>query len=305
MIISPDLQAYHRAEAEVAASLYVAGLATQDAATDWHIANARARLEVASALRASAFLTDIPAALEQNGAHMRVFRHLLAPPISQDQFSLLCSAYSKAAENSGRSVTRTKAEAVAAAIYATRDRRLTRWLDRGTTPSRRELTKLFHTVPPILSQQIVATVRRNRMSSEQEGTVVSLLESKGWNRKTTALIDRLSDVPAKHYLHKTRFATRTLPQEVDIACGLGKDVVLAMECKVTNDPTNSVKRINDVLKKAKAWQDHWGSFVRTAALLQGVIGFKDVHRLLESDVEVFWSHNLADFSTWIDGHTKT
>ncbi len=104
-------------------------------------------------------------------------------------------------------------------------------------------------------------------------------------------------------MHKTRFATKTRPQEVDIACGLGKTVVLAMECKVTNDETNSVKRVNDVLKKASAWHAHWGSFVQTAALLQGVIALKDVERLLEADVHVFWSHDLTRFENWIDGQT--
>ena len=50
-------------------------------------------------------------------------------------------------------------------------------------------------------------------------------------------------------MHKTRFAAKTRPQEVDIACGLQGTFVLAIECKVTNDETNSVKRINDVLKR--------------------------------------------------------
>jgi len=77
-----------------------------------------------------------------------------------------------------------------------------------------------------------------------------------------------------------------------------------MECKVTNDETNSVKRINDVLKKASAWQDHWGSFVHTAALLQGVIAFKDVQRLLEARVSVFWSHDLPTFEGWLENHEK-
>ncbi len=105
-------------------------------------------------------------------------------------------------------------------------------------------------------------------------------------------------------MHKTRFATKTTPQEVDIACGLGETVVLAMECKVTNDHTNSVKRVNDVLKKATAWQEHWGSFVRTAALLQGVIAYKDVRRLLANKVDVFWSHRLGDFEDWLDENVK-
>lgn len=111
-------------------------------------------------------------------------------------------------------------------------------------------------------------------------------------------------LPAMHYMHKTRFATRTRPQEVDIACGLGKSIVLAMECKVTNDRTNSVKRVNDILKKASAWQDHWGSFIETAALLQGVVAEKDVARLVAARVHVFWSHDLDSFAIWLREHMR-
>ena len=100
-------------------------------------------------------------------------------------------------------------------------------------------------------------------------------------------------------MHKTRFATKTRPQEVDVACGLKGTFVLAMECKVTNDETNSVKRVNDVLKKATAWHDHWGSFVRTAAVLEGVVAPKDVQRLTDAKVEVFWSHDLEEFRKWL------
>lgn len=138
----------------------------------------------------------------------------------------------------------------------------------------------------------------------QEQAVVQLLERKGWIKKSSPLIKTLSDVPAKQFMHKTRFATKTLPQEVDIACGLGGTVVLAMECKVTNDKTNSVKRVNDVLKKARAWQEHWGNFVKTAALLQGVVAYKDVARLLEAGVIVFWSHQLDEFEAWLDRHVS-
>jgi XamI restriction endonuclease len=304
LTIPADLAAYHEHEAAEAAAKYVAALTTDKAATDWHLANVQARRDVIAALRESACLSDMAAAITANGGHVRVLRHILAPPISQDQFKLLCPAYSKDAENKSRPVPAASAALVAAAIDGARNRRLTRWIERGSPARPVEIRELLHAVSPLLSQQIVATVRRNRLSAEQEGAVLSLLESKGWSRMTSALIQTLSDVPVKHYMHKTRFATKTLPQEVDVACGLGKTVVLAMECKVTNDRTNSVKRINDILKKAKAWQDHWGSFVRTAALLQGVIGYKDVARLLDDHVEVFWSHRLDDFDAWIDANTS-
>lgn len=302
MIVPPGVQAYHRREAEAAASRYVAGLTTPQAATDWHLAIVRARRDVIAALRSSACLTDVPAALLSSGAHLRVFRFLLAPPISQDQFKLLCPEYSKSKENKGSPLEGGAVAPVAAAIMGARDRRLTRWIDRGSPLKPIEIRELLHAVSPLVSQQIIATVRRNRLSAEQEGAVIAMLKAKGWTRINSALIETLSTVPARHYMHKTRFATTTQPQEVDVACGLGKDVVLAMECKVTNDETNSVKRINDVLKKAAAWQGHFASFVHTAALLQGVIAYKDVQRLLAANVEVFWSHKLEDFDAWIDGH---
>ncbi len=304
MTVPPHLVAHHQREAEVAAAKYVAELTTSRAATDWHTANVRARREVVAALRSSDCLADMAAAIRQSGAHIRVFRHILAPPISQDQFKLLCPAYPKSSENSGGPVEATIAATVAAAIDGARNKRLTRWVDRGGRPRSVEIRELIHAVSPLLSQQIVATVRRNRLAAEQEGAVIAMLQSKGWTRMNSALIHTLSTVPAKHFMHKTRFATGTQPQEVDVACGLGQDVVLAMECKVTNDKTNSVKRINDVLKKASAWQAHYGGFIRTAALLQGVIGYKDVHRLLDANVKVFWSHRLGDFGDWLDAHTK-
>ena len=48
------------------------------------------------------------------------------------------------------------------------------------------------------------------------------------------------------------------------------------------------------------WKTHWGSFVKPAALLQGVIAAKDVERLIDENVLVFWSHNLDEFAAWVD-----
>ncbi len=86
---------------------------------------------------------------------------------------------------------------------------------------------------------------------------------------------------------------------MDIACGLGDTFVLALECKVTNDATNSIKRIDDVLNKARAWEKRWGDYVMTGAMLQGVIPKKQLRKLLDADVSIFWSHRLRDFETWL------
>jgi hypothetical protein len=173
-------------------------------------------------------------------------------------------------------------------------------------PTRAELTSAFLYLAPLIAQQRVATARRNRLAREQEQAVIDTLEGCGWNQLPSRMIDQRADVPPRHFMHKTRFASsKRAHQEVDVACGLPNGVVLALECKVTNDVTNSVKRINDVLKKATAWKERFGIFVKPAALLQGVMKFSDVEQLLDANVEVFWTHRLDLFAVWIEAQNQS
>lgn len=296
--------AYHKEQADLAKALYVSSLTSSKSTNDWHVAKALSRKQVFSTLRDTNCFLDMAGGLQKSGSHLLILRHILAPPVSQDQFSLLCPSYPKRNEKTGKALSKVSAQAIEEIILSGRDREITSWLDIPTKPRKYQIKNLIRTITSILSMQSVATLRRSRLSSEQESSVVNLLQSRGWTKQSSGLISNLTDVKRQHFLHKAKFATRTRPQEVDIACGLSGTVVLAMECKVTNDETNSVKRINDVLKKASAWQDHWGSFVHTAALLQGVIAFKDVQRLLEARVSVFWSHDLPTFEGWLENHEK-
>jgi hypothetical protein len=292
---------YHSAQAAEAKRLYQEARNPADNAKDWRTELRAARRLLASALRASDYLSCVALALRKNGIHMRALRHFMAPPISQDQFKLLCHDWSKASENNDRPLDEAASIAVADTFTRWRDRSLTRWLDAGRKPTRSEVRKVLVALAPLIASQTVSTSRRNRLAARQEQAVIALLESKGWTRLPSRLIDERADVPERHFMHKTRFATATAaPQEVDVACGLRNTVVLAMECKVTNDDTNSIKRVNDVLKKAEAWKTHWGSFVLTAALLEGVIRPNDVKRLIDANVLVFWSHDLDRFSSWLD-----
>ena len=128
-----------------------------------------------------------------------------------------------------------------------------------------------------------------------------MLVGKGWKKLEAKTIDQQGALQPRQFMHKARFASgMTGRAEVDIALGLKGAVVVALECKVTNDETNSVKRINDVAKKAQAWRAHWGNFVQPAALLQGVIKISDVRRLLDENIEVFWSHRLDIFEQWLE-----
>lgn len=291
----------NRLNAEYARKLYIEGADPVGEATDWAASQAKIRLQVVAALAASKDLRDPQSALMTDGSHMLVFRHLLAPPKSQDQFKLLCDAWSKASEKSGRPQKPEAVQAVSDVLTDWMDKTVAPWLvdERDPTDAEREL--LIERVISFIAPKITETLKRNRLSAEQEDAVVCLLKTIGWTQLPSVTIDTRAAVPPKHFMNKTRFATATTTaQEVDIACGFSDSYVAAMECKVTNDATNSVKRVNDVLKKAAAWKAHWGSFVETAALLQGVIKPEDVQRLTDEGVMVFWSHDLDAFQAWVE-----
>ena len=291
---------YHAEQASKARIIYAASRTADMDAVDWHAAVAEARSAISAALRASDYLRDVTGAIRDSGEHSRVIRHILAPPLSQDQFSLCYPGWSKSSEKQGgRRPSEATGVAVTKAVNERRWKALTPWLETGRKPTRRELERVYWAIGTIIASQQFATVQRNRAAHKQEQDVVAILLRLGWTRMPSSLRDTRASLPERHFMHKTRFATENEPQEVDIALGLRGSVVLAMECKVTNDATNSVKRINDVLKKATAWKSHWGSFVKPAALLQGVIAERDVFRLLDANVEVFWSHDLMRFEQWL------
>ena len=134
---------------------------------------------------------------------------------------------------------------------------------------------------------------------------MAMLEERGWRRQASRMITTGGALAKQQFMHKARFKSgKKESQEIDIACGLGDTYILAVECKVTNDETNSIKRMNDILKKATAWRAHWGNYVIPAAILEGNIKFADVDRLLEAQIEVFWSHRLGDFSEWLEGNLR-
>lgn len=295
-----DEDEYQREQCAVAARLYAESMSPPAMAQSWLEATTAAATAVDHTLRQSEYLADIAGALRVGGRHMLVLRQMLAPPLSQDQFAIVCTAYNKSAENGDRHLSVEIAEQVAQAFLAMRDIRLLKWLSETRPPTEEEVRHVVYAVTRLLAAQLHLTAKRTASSTVQEEAVVELLSAKNWERLPSRLVDRGAVLGARQFMKKTRFATTTRPQEVDIACGLGATMVLAMECKVSNDTTNSVKRVNDVLKKATAWREHWGSFVQPAALLQGTIGYKDVQRLVHAGVTVFWSHDLPRFERWID-----
>lgn len=295
----------HRNYCKEAAERYLAALDAKSDAEDWKFALQKARGMIVDLLRESICLADVQAALMSSGRHMTVLRHLLAPPISQDQFRLLAKSWIKATEKNGNPIKKPAAEQIAFVFEERRDRRLTPWLTAQRDPRRAELLGTLGAIGPLIASQRFSTARRNRLAERQEQDAIAVLEQRNWERQQSRLITTGGALRQRQFMHKARFKSgKKENQEIDIACGLGDTYILAVECKVTNDETNSIKRMNDILKKATAWRAHWGNYVIPAAILEGNIKFGDVERLLEAQIEVFWSHRLDLFADWLEANLK-
>jgi hypothetical protein len=179
----------HVANAAAEKALYTGRQLPADLLADWHFGIRDARRAVAEALRASAFLTDMTGALEKSCHHAVIFRHLMAPPVSQDQFKLLCPQWSKTAENKSRPLSAVAARAVVDAILPRLDSGLVAWVAAGRQPSRKEVQTVLKVTAALVAQQRVATARRTRLAFEQEYAVIQLLEAEGWSRLPSKLID--------------------------------------------------------------------------------------------------------------------
>lgn len=279
-----------------ARKVYVADMEAQFQGEFWSECLRDATEEVAAAVDATKNLAVISTALLQSGRYSRALRFLLGPPLSQDQFALACPEWTKASEKSGKKLDPAAAASVQKAFE--------RWRDPLRTESlvgEAERAKAIYSTAILIAQTEFATKKRMRLARSQEQSAIEILVKLGFSPVELGKVDQPVVLREKEFAKAIQFATADgSSHEVDIAVGLKGKRILALECKVSNDKTNSIKRINDVLKKADAWKKQWGKFVVTGGLLQGVFGENEPRRLIEADVVIFWSHRLDLFEEWIE-----
>lgn len=286
---------FHLQECQQATQVYIQDMETQFQSEFWKECLAEASEEVTATLVATNNLTDIKKALKESGRHSRALRFLLGPPLSQDQFQLACPEWSKGSEKTGSKLKEEVAEAFQKTFQQWKDPLRTNTLNQESAR-----VKAIYSTAILIAQTEFSTKKRMRLAKAQEQAAIEVLLKIGFVKVDLGKVDQPGTLAVGHFARATQFATADgSSHEVDIAVGLKNRRILALECKVSNDKTNSVKRTNDVLKKAAAWKTQWGRFVITGALLQGVFGNNEPRRLLEAEVELFWSHRLNLLEEWI------
>jgi len=227
---------------------------------------------------------------------MEIFRYIAGPPISEDDLKVLM-----------RTTTLSTKRLIADTDLITRlvnflrdwhDRRRFVWLAEDRVATERERQGAVLASASLLAMRRVETLRRNDGKRLQEQLVVTQLQRVDFVQVPTRKIRNLNQAPRPgSFCRESMLGTR----KADIIVGLWDGRIMAIECKVSNSATNSIKRLNnDAAVKARVWIEDFGTRqVVPAAVLSGVFGLHNLQEAQDRGLTLFWAHDLAPMLAWI------
>lgn len=223
-------------------------------------------------------------------------RYLAGPPISADDLQVLADADSLAPGVLAKDPVALRR--VFGVIERVIDPHRFPWVNAGGTPNshQREAALLASSV--LLAAQRVATERRNDGKENQETTVKRYLRTLGFVEVAATAISTIVKGPqAMQFCAECQLGER----KADVVVRLHDTRLLAIECKVSNSATNSVKRLNnDAAVKAEYWIKQFGvAQVVPAAVLSGVFKVLNLEQAQLRGLSLFWAHDLGRLGAYI------
>lgn len=263
------------------------------AAHDDYAARFREILEATSDLRA--FATEASAVLGSRRL-LEAVRYLAAPPISDDDLKVLADVPSTAPKRLAQE-PELRAQIVET-IGAGLDPRRFPWLADGRSPTAVEREIAIVASASLAAAQRVATDRRSQSKSVQEEAVRIELRGAGFEQIDPTPVDTLAQAPGPG-----RFCSECLvgTRQADILLSTYDHRMVAVECKVSNSSTNSIKRLNnDAAVKAEVWRKDFGErHVVPVAVLSGVYNLHNLEEAQSRGLTLFWAHDLSPLTRWL------
>lgn len=223
-------------------------------------------------------------------------RYLAGPPISDDDLHVIADVDSIAP-----TVLKNNPEAlrkVFAVIERVIDPHRFPWIEAGTAPTEQQREAALLASSVLLAAQRIATERRNEGKENQEAKVKDYLLSQGFSEVPAVAINTIVKGP-----QAMQFCAECLlgERKADVVVRLHDTRLMAIECKVSNSATNSVKRLNnDAAVKAEYWIKQFGTAqVVPTAVLSGVFKVMNLEQAQRRGLALFWSHQLGALGTFI------
>ena len=229
---------------------------------------------------------------------LEVLRYLSGPPISEDDLKVLLQARSLAA-------SRFKSEPqlgdrLVSFIQDWHDRRRFPWLKDSWEPEEHDRKAAVLATSALLAMRRLETMRRSQGKDLQEQLVATQLRRSRFDQVPPRKVSTLNKAPtAGEFCRESLFGSR----KADFIIGLPDGRTMALECKVSNSATNSIKRLNnDAAVKAATWRSDFGTVqVVTAAVLGGVYALRNLMDAQDRGLAIFWAHDLTAMLDWMHG----
>lgn len=223
-------------------------------------------------------------------------RYLAGPPISDDDLKVIAAVNSIApgALKANPEQVRKIFDVVERVIDPYRFP----WIKDGKQPSPEEREAALLASSVLLAAQRLATERRNKGKESQESMVKAYLCSLGFTEVPTETINTIVKGPqAGQFCAECQLGAR----KADVVVRLHDTRLMAIECKVSNSATNSLKRLNnDAAVKAEYWISQFGTAqVVPAAVLSGVFKVLNLEQAQGRKLSIFWAHDLEKVGAFI------
>ena len=227
---------------------------------------------------------------------LEAFRYLAGPPLSADDLKTVSEAV--------LSPSRLRSDPamvgrIIEVVHIGLDRRRFPWVAEGREPTEEERGAAVLASAALMATSRVSTDRRSESKVAQEQLVEEALLKLGVKKVPTRNISTLNLAPAPgDFCSESMLGER----KADFIVGLWDHRVMAIECKVSNSSTNSVKRLNnDAAAKADDWIRAFGTKqVVPAAVLSGVYKIHNLENAQSRGLTIFWAHSLNHLTEWIE-----
>ncbi len=227
---------------------------------------------------------------------LEAVRYLAGPPISADDLKVVADArLSPGALRNDPDMARRVIDTILLGL----DRNRFPWVAEDREPTEAERGAAAMASAALIASRRVMTARANESKTEQEQLVKDRLLQEGFTEVAPREIPTLDQAPASgEFCGESLFGSR----KADVVIRLWDNRVLALECKVSNSSTNSVKRLNnDAAVKAGIWLNEFGSRQTVpAAMLAGVFKRHNLEQAQDNGLSLFWSHELDQLIAFIE-----
>jgi len=223
-------------------------------------------------------------------------RYLAGPPISDDDLKVIAEVSSLAPNVLKKDALAVRK--VFSVIEQVIDPHRFPWIVSGAPPTRQEREAALLASSILLAAQRIATERRIDGKDEQEQKVKEYLVTLGFKEVRPVAINTIVRGPQPmEFCSECQLGDR----KADVVVRLHDTRLMALECKVSNSATNSVKRVNnDAAMKAKYWLQEFGKQVVPAAVLAGVFKVINLEQAQKNGLSLIWSHDLEKLGSFIE-----